>query len=330
MDLRALPFSAYPGLPPDAEPARCAGPWGSYALPIPANRLLPFALSRPYAGPNSRLNCASIVDATTYEVLFTLNVEDSSAPLYLPTQKVTDGTTEWLLYYGGVLTGLQLPCGRAIRLLFDNSYQSAALKAGVDVGESFIEWYHTGILENVPYGPGTDLFAQRLYLPGTEFTAGESSLNIEEDTDPLTGQVTVTSQTLTFTTAFSIGPVPTRLLTLWQTIAVHRYIVLSSAGLVQKLAVKSSDLGDGIARGCRHQLDLTATQIEVLHVGSGCDRASVALRVEEAPADFSPRRYLCGDTSDTQPDFQRTGLSECEQDGGANWQRTGVSECEQA
>lgn len=325
MDIRALPFSAYPGVPPDTESARC-GAWGAYHLPIPQDRLLPFVLSRPYAGPNSRLNCASLVDAVSYKLIVRLSVDpnDTSAP-YLPTQKATDGRTEWILYYGGVIQNIPLVCGRPVRLILDNGYQSAAMVPVLHTG-LILEWYHSGVLQDIPYG--VDGFAQRLYLPGTELLPADSALTVEEDTDALTGATTVTSQTLTYNSSFSVV-LPVWAARFWQTIPLHRYKFLSSFGDVSKLSIKQTDMGDGITQGCRLRLDVTVQQTEILHVGSGCDRAALPVLVEEAPAGFSPRAYLCGDDSDTRSDWQRTGQSECEQDGGANWQRTGTSECEQ-
>lgn len=339
MNLRALPFSAYPGPPPDAEPTSCTRLWGGLvSVIVPLDRLLPFALVRPYRGSDSRLDCARLVDAVSLETVQELSVgADTSAPYTLSYEKVTDGTREWILYYGSAIAGLSLPLCRPVRLILDNQWQSAPMVARADAQDgTVLEWSHGGVFEDVPYGPGTAGFTQRLYLPDTRVREGELQREEEVSTDKRTGQRTTRFATLTRTGTFTVGPLPAWLAQAWQTAALHNSLSLTGFGEVSSLSFKQTDLtGEGsLAAGCRFRLEATAQHVQVLTTAGNCASSAAALLVEPAPEGYAPHGYLCGDASDTRPHWQRKtpAQPECEQDAQANWQRKtpAQTDCEQA
>lgn len=340
MNLRALPFAAYPGPAPDLEPAACLRYWGGpVGVVVPLDKLLPFALVRPYRGEDSRLDCARLVDADTYETVQELRVsqQEPSTPFTLAYEKVTDGSREWILYYGAAIPGLLLEPCRPVRLLLDNAWQSAAMTPREDAEAGLVlEWSHSGVFEDVPYGPGTAGFTQRLYLPGSRVKEGEVQREEEVVTDKRTGLRTTRFATLTRTGTFTVGPLPGWLAQAWQTAALHNSLTLSGFGEVSSLSFKQSDMtsSDSPAAGCRFRLEATALHVQVLTTAAACAAAGPVLRVEPAPEDYEPHAYLCGDTTDTSAHWQRKtpAQTECEQDAEANWERKepAQTECEQA
>ncbi|KAA9333413.1 hypothetical protein F0P96_10615 [Hymenobacter busanensis] len=301
-----FPFAAAGRPLPDAELPACAEQ--PYSLPAPADRFLPFCLTRP-ANPARRLDCARVVRADTGAVLVTLSLTGGTYPL--DVEKRTDGQTDYFLYYGAIVPGLSLPCGIPLRLVVDE-FTSVRFSAIADLsGYLLLEWYHDGPLAGIPYGAG---MRQRLYVEAGALRFGPPRQDIEETQDKATGTKRTDFLALTRTATFTVPPAASYLVQAVHAARAHRYF--EAGGL--PLAVtdtKQSDFGTDV---CRWTLDVTVEDVDVL-VARGCPAPLPVLDV----APYTPRPYVCGDTSDVAPDWQRKHPveTECEQDAAPEWRR---------
>lgn len=318
LNLHVFPFSLTPALP-DVDPPGTDAP--AFALPSPADRLLPFVLQRP-SDTSRRLDCARIVDADTGATIRTLDLNPVlPTPDYgLAYEKYTgpaDGGTDYFVYFGAIIPKLQLtPCQR-YRLVVDEfaSAVFSPLPASELETALRVEWYHPGPLAGVPYGTG---LRQRLYVPGAALRFAAPREEKEVRKDAITGAETVDFLALTRAATFTTEPLPAWLVEAVFAAKAHALLEVDGQRLTG-LTVKETVFGAD-----RLTLELTAYDTQVLVA-----RACVPPVMAAVPADdYEPHGYLCG-LPDNQPHWQDDGYTECAQDQGPDWQDDGYTECKQ-
>lgn len=319
-----LPLMPYPGLAPELDIRSGMGGWDAYALDAPNDRLLPFVLSRRMVPSNSAwVNCIWVEHADTGERIQTL-LPTGATVVPVPSlgvvfTKLTDAPNkaEHFTYNGNPIAGLDLPCGVPLRLIVDNTYQSARFVALAPAGEMAqthltLEWYHDGPLDGVPYGRG---FRQRFYLRNGSLQTLEAREIKESTPDPDGGAERIDALSLFAQTAFTVEPTPAYLAQAIMAARAPKYL-LADGNPWRLLTVKATTAGND---GGRTTL-IGTLEDETPLLRRGC--LTPALPVEAYDPDASaPRGWRCGDESDTQPDYVNTGVYSCEVDG--NGRNTG-------
>ncbi|MCC3159674.1 hypothetical protein LJ737_20705 [Hymenobacter sp. 15J16-1T3B] len=327
MNLSVFPLGPV-AYPPDAEAPGCAAPWGGpYAVAAPAGGLLPFHWARPHSATR-RLDCADVIDAETEAVVQALVVDPATpgAPLYLPVELYYDAAsnTDYLLYYGDLIDGLALPCGRRLRLRLDNEVVSPVFVVYEDLSAApVLEWWHDTPLGSVPYGTGLH---QRLYMPGATVWHGEPKEYSETSKDAF-GRDVLDFRAVASTATFTTPPLPAWLREALSGIRSHAHVTLSDFPETRGERVA---LSYDAADRCRSSVTVTVEALEVVTTAAGTCAAPAPLVAVPVPEDgYAVRGWRCGDTSDTAEDWQDTGLTRCEQDTTATWQDTGRTRCAQ-
>ena len=326
-----FPLVAHPGPAPELAARSGQGGWDPYALAAPADRLLPFVLTRLLAPGQGRwVNCATIVHADTEVVIETLIPTGQTAggpgPLELVLDKVVDAANlrEYFIYYVALIPGLNLPCGVPLRLLLDNGWQSPRFEAvaelsgapdGVSARYQRLEWRHPGPLSGVPYGTG---FTQRLYVEngGLQYLAPREVAQSSQDASTGVVRANFIAEFARRTT--TVGSIPRHLADALAGTRPHKlFFVDNQRWLVQE--VKEQALGTD---GGRWTTTLTLEDVEPLQSRPLLPPAPLVPMPFDPVAD-APRPWHCGDRSDTAPDYQPTGVVSCELD--TNGENTGYS-----
>ncbi|MGI4864144.1 MAG: DUF5977 domain-containing protein [Janthinobacterium lividum] len=321
-----FPIVAHPGPAPELSARSGQGGWEPYALAAPADRLLPFVLTRLIAPGQGRwVNCATIVHADTEAVIAILSPTGQTvggpAALGLVLQKVVDQANlrEHFIYTGAAIPALNLPCGVPLRLLLDNGWQSARFMAvvelsgppdGVSATYQRLEWSHPGPLSGIPYGTG---FTQRLYLENAGLQYASPREVEQSSQDATTGIIRqdYLAQYERRTTNVALAP---RYLTNAMLAArAHRTFRVDNQRW-KLVEVKETVAGTD---GGRWTLALTLEDLEPLQSRLSCPADPLPAVVFDPVAD-APRLWHCGDTSDTAPDYQPTGATSCELANGIN------------
>ncbi|GAB2865913.1 DUF5977 domain-containing protein [Hymenobacter ruber] len=313
-----FPLLDYPGPAPELAARSGQGNWEPYALAAPNDRLLPFVVTRlQVPGQASWLNCASIVDADTEELLFPLTPTGPTAgsppALGLVFDKMPDSANgvDYFIYYGALIPGLTLPCGRALRLLVDNQWQSPRFFAVTDLsGYQRLEWSHPGPFSGVPYGTG---FTQRLYVDngGLQFAAPRT---VETSTqDAVTGALRTDSFAAYAVRTGTVGVAPLYLADALSVAKAHKTFTIDGE-LWRLTEAKPDPVGPD---GGRSTFTLTVEGLTPIQSRAACSAPPLAPAAFDPVAD-APRPWRCGDASDTAPDFQPTGAFTCDVDENGN------------
>jgi hypothetical protein len=307
---------AHPGRAPELAARSGQGNWEPYALAAPADRLLPFVLTRAISASNSRwLNCASIVHADTEEVLFVLSPTGQTftgpGPLDLVLSKVVDqqAGAEHFLYLGVLIPGLALPCGVPLRLLLDNAWQSPRFKAYPSLGGfQQLEWSHPGPLSGVPYGTG---LVQRLYVDngGLQYAAPREVKTSTQDAASGAIRLDYLAKYRTATT--TAGTVPAYLSEALAAAELHASFSVDGEAW-RVTGVKEAPAGTD---GGRWIMTLSLEQKQVLQSRLSCPPAPLKTTPFDPEADRA-RSWHCNDSSDVESDYLPTGRSSCELDMG--------------
>lgn len=313
-----FPLLDHPGPAPELAARSGQGNWDAYALPAPADRLLPFVVSRlRVPGQASWLNCASIVDADTEELLVTLTPTGPTigAPpsLGLVFDKVPDPANgvDHFIYYGALIPGLGLPCGRALRLLVDNQWQSPRFFAVADLsGYQRIEWSHPGPFSGVPYGSG---LTQRLYVDNGGLQVAPARTVEASTQDAVSGALRTDSFAAYMVRTATVGVVPAYLADALLVAKAHKYFAIDSQPW--RLTEAKPELVG--ADGGRSTFTLTVEGLAPIQSRASCP-APPLMAVAFDPVADAPRPWRCGDASDVAPDFQPTGAFVCETASGDN------------
>jgi hypothetical protein len=311
-------IAPWPGRAPELSARSGQGNWEAYALPAPADRLLPFVLSRTLAPGNSAwVNCATIVDADTEQVLFTLTptgqTTSAPGPYGLVLAKVVDkvNSTEHFIYTGPRIPNLALPCGRSLRLLLDNEWQSPRFVAYTDLsGFQELEWFHPGPLSGVPYGTG---LVQRLYVEngGLQYAAPREVKSSTQDSTSGTQRLDFYAKYRAATTNVSLAP---RYLSEAVAAAeVHKFFRVDGEPW-RVTGVKETVAGTD---GGRWTMQVSLEQEQVLQARLACPPPPLPVLAYDPVAD-KVRGWRCGDASDTAADFLPTGSVSCELQDGRN------------
>ncbi|MBF9140857.1 DUF5977 domain-containing protein [Hymenobacter properus] len=316
LNAHVFPLVAHPGPAPELAARSGQGGWEPYALPAPNDRLLPFVLTRLRApGQAAWLNCATIVDADTEDVLVNLaptgQTAGSPPALGLVLAKVIDGDREHFLYYGALIAGLALPCGRPLRLLLDNAWQSARFVAINNLsGYQKLEWTHPGPLSGIPYGTG---LVQRLYVEngGLQYAAPREVQASSQDAT--TGALRTDYFASYASRTSTVPPVPRFLADAVQGAKAHKTFTVDGEPW-RLTGAKETEAGPD---GGRWSLQLSLESLEALQSRTACPPAPLAVHAFDPVAD-APRGWRCGDTSDTAPDWQTFQRTCAEANDGSN------------
>lgn len=297
-------------LPPEFAPRSGQGGWEAFSLAVPFDRLLPFVITRATSQDGITvdnppwLNCVRVEHADTGELIRDLRPvgdDGSGTPLYgndILFTKYPDplNNQEHFIYFGGVVGGLNLPCGVPFRVVVDNFWQSPRFEAFyVPSQYMLVEWWQKGPANNVPYGTG---FRHRLYVPNGAYQLADATEKREETQVSASGTTRLDYLAILRNAAFTVGPVP-------------RYLAEALT------AMPASDFlqVDGEPWRC------TGTQRTPQGPDGG--RWLCTVNIQDAvplvlkaaipapaltPAVYDPvhgaRRWRCGDTTDTAPDIE--------------------------
>ena len=300
------------------------GGWDAYALAAPADRLLPFVLSRPATGGGASawVNCAWIEHADTGARIATLlptgGTAGSPPPNALVLSRATDAARNatHFIYSGGIIPGLALPCGVPLRLVLDNAYQSPRFLAYTDLsGFLSMEWWHGGPLAGVPYGTG---MRQHFYVDAAALAYAPTARKKDVTLDSATGLERLDFLSLLRTATLNTEPLPGYLLEAFDGLEAHSNVLLDGEAWKVK-EVKATTSGP---EGGRSSLSVTVEQQQVVISRAGL-APLLPVRPFNAVTD-APRPWRCGDTTDTAADYQ-TFQRTCGEDangnnsGGVNW-----------
>lgn len=308
------PLVPYPGLAPELAVRSAMGGWGPYAQPAPADRFLPFVVTRTLDLANSRwLNCARVEHADTGALITTLTpvgyTGAAGNDFDLPFRKYTDEAhgVEHFVYFGGIVQALALPCGVPLRLVVDTEWQSPRFHAVPDLsGFLLLEWWDNGPANGVPYGTG---FRQRLYVENAALQFTEPTTEKETTKNAATGEERIDYLAKTNNAAFTVPLVPAYLAEAVSGAEASAHLEIDGQAW-QAVDIKPAVQGED---GGRWNLAITVKQKQVLRYRASCPPDPLADAGYDATAD-APRPYRCGDTSDTAPDFVDTGGFNCETD----------------
>lgn len=304
-----FPIVPYPGRAPEAAPLSGMGGWDAYAQLAPADRFLPFVLSRALAPSNSYwLNCAKVIREDTGATVVTLEPTGAGQPAVdygLVLTKYVDAAAgvEHFAYLGAAVQNIDLPCGVPLRLILDNAWQSPLFLPRWDLATTtmVLEWWHPGPLAGVPYGGG---LRQRFYVEAGALQFAAAREEKETSKEPATGGLRIDFLAKWRTAGLMVAPVPAYLAEAFDAAPAHQHF--TAAGEAWRLVdVKPRDAGQD---GGRWGLELTVEQQQVL-VARSCVATPLAA-VAFSP-DLPPRGWRCGDTADTEPDIVRTSGYAC-------------------
>lgn len=301
LNLSTFPLVPYPGRAPELALRSGMGSWQPYALLTPADRLLPFVLSRALVASNPAwVSCARVEHADTGALIADLTPTGPGVvipPLGVRLDKYQDAPAgaEHFVYAGGIVPGLLLPCGVPLRLVLDNVWQSPRFLARADVAATCLlaEWWHDYPLYGVPYGTG---LRQRLYIENGAVQFADPTTKREVTADAATGQ-----ERIDFLAKVRGGTVATEALPAYLAEALgaadahHHFTLDGEAWKVTE--AKSAKAG---ADGGRDSFVLSMEQTQVL-IRRNCP--APLLTAAPFSADMV-RPWRCGDETDTAPDWQ--------------------------
>lgn len=301
LNLSVFPLVPLLGLPPELAVRSGMGGWSAYALAAPADRLLPFVLTRP-TGASAWVNCAWVEHADTGARIATLlptgQTSATPPPAALVLQKATDPTrgVEHFIYAGALVPSLALPCGVPLRLVLDNAWQSPRFMAFPDLSDFLkLEWWHAGPLGGLPYGTG---LRQRLYVAGAALAYGKSREESDVTKTAATGAERIDFLALYRTATLTVEPVPPYLSEALDGAPAHQYAEIDG----EAWKIKGSKPSPKGEQGGRASVELSLEQEEVVIRRAGAEPALAAAPFD--PVADAPRPWRCGDEGDTAPDWQ--------------------------
>lgn len=285
MNLHALPFYAT-----RAEQLQ-RGPCRAYAtqLASPADRFLPFVVKRPATGQG--LDCILVYQTATDTVIATV------LPAQVAVDVYTDGVNDYYVYFGGLITGLALPCD-SYYLDVKGSFSEVFRVSDNTASLLKIEWRNTTDLAGLPYTAG---FLQRLYL---DAAIGEPDYKYtEEGEKDGNGEFVPLSRMLVKNWIFDTQLIPEFLLDVIQSLTLHDDVRIgrqqNAVGIKVKVAATTAD-------ACASTAQVEFSEPVVL-------AASCASPTGWAPVDttgYAPKPWLCGTESDA-PFWENTGAVRC-------------------
>jgi hypothetical protein len=314
-----FPLVPYPGLAPELAVRSGMGGWEPYAQAGPADRLLPFVVTRTLDAANSRwLNCARIEHADTEALIATLNpvgyTVTAGNDFDLPFRKYPDAANgvEHFVYFGGIIQALALPCGVPLRLVVDTEWQSPRFHAVPDLsGYLLLEWWDNGPANGVPYGTG---FRQRVYVNNGSLRPAEPTTQTETTLNAANGTSRTDSVTKFGNATISVPILPDYL---FQAVCAADAAAHFEADGDRQWRVIETKSGDVDADGGRLNVTVSLRTKKPLEFRASCPAPALVDAGYDATAD-APRAWRCGDVSDTAPDFQPTGAFACEVVSGSN------------
>lgn len=308
LNIHTFPLVPYPGRAPELAPLSGMGSWEPYALLAPADRLLPFVLTRALLlSQGAWVNCARIEHADTGALVIDLvptgqGVAVPALGLTLAKYQDVAAGVEHFAYLGALVPGLALPCGVPLRLILDNAWQSPRFLARADLDTTCLlaEWWHDFPLYRVPYGAG---LRQHFYLENAALHYAPTATKQEVTTDAATGVERIDYLAQYRAATVSTEAVPPYLAEALSAARAHHRFTLDG----EKWRIE--DTKDTVAGsdGGRSTLVLDLQQTDVL-IRRNCP---APVPVPLAFVAGSVRPWRCGVASDTAPDFQRTGAYAC-------------------
>lgn len=286
MNLLALPF--YASRASQLHRSRCRE-YGTQ-LVAPPNRFLPFLVAKPATGQG--LDCVIVFNADTDTIVTTILPASVAVSVY------TDGTTDYYIYYGSLVTGLALACGRYF--LDVKGYFSEVFTV-VDNADSLlkIEWKNSADIAGLPYSLG---FMQRLYLDAAVSTP--SYPYREEGEKDGSGEFVALSRTLTKTWNFDTRLLPEFLLDVLQSLTLHDAVTIGAhpavINLKGKVTASTADECASIA-----QIEFSDPPINASHCAPPLTWLPVDTR------EYVPKPWLCSIVATSAPFWENTGTVRC-------------------
>lgn len=286
MNLLALPF--YASRAGQLHRSRCRE-YGTQLVTQPS-RFLPFMVAKPATGQG--LDCILVYNATTDALVATVLPANVAVSVY------TDGTTDYYIYYGTLITGLALACGRYY--LDVKGYISEAFAVADNVDNLLkIEWKNSADIGGLPYSLG---FMQRLYLDAA--VSAPSYPYREEGEKDGAGEFVALSRTLAKTWNFDTRLIPEFLLDVLQSLTLHDSVTIgahpAAVNLKGKVTASTADECASIA-----QIEFSDPPVNASH----CAPPLAWLPVNTAG--YVPKPWLCGAASTTAPFWENTGRTRC-------------------
>jgi hypothetical protein len=287
MNLLVLPF--YASTAQQLQHGRC-GNVGTGLL-APPDRFLPFVLKRPATGQG--LDCVRVFDAHTGQAVRTI------LPAAFPVSVYTDGAFDYYTYFGNIVAGLNLACGRYF--LEVKSFFSEVFEVRTNLTELLkIEFGNSSDIAGIPYSAG---FVQRLYL---DAGLAEPTYKHEEDGEDDGDKVFVPlAHRLIKSYKFDTAAIPEFLVDVLSGLAIHNKVTIGG-----KIDLHDLELSPTWAKdSCAASASVTFAERPVL--AAAC-ASTLPLAVVDVSG-YVAKPWLCGDNDDQDPFWENTGETRCVQ-----------------
>lgn len=298
MNIFAFPF--YPHKDRQVRFTTC-GAKSSFALPAPSVRWLPFMLTLPKTGQG--LDCVNIWNASD-DTLY-----DYVTPDKFLFEVFSDAANDYVFYYGGIVSGMTLPCGQQFYLEVKGQFSEIFQVADDLSGYLKIDWKHKLPIGRAIYQTG---FINRVYLDA--ILSDPTYKVTEEGDEDGHGVFQPTRSRLDKTFKFDTTPLPEFLIDALAAIPLHNGVTIGLHNDCREVKV-SPDWDLPNSAGCTGIARFEFSEEAPLE-SDFCGNPAPVAKVDLT--NYVPKVWLCDGSPDPTPNWVNTSQATCEIVGGKN------------
>lgn len=266
----------------------CTG-GSDFVLYSPFNRFLPFQITKPADG--QLIDCFKVFDLAD-NLIYKIEPEDVNYQMY------TNGVSDFVFYYGGIIQNMSLPLCAQYYLQIGSYFSEVFTTA--DVSDLLtLEWHHVANVGPAIYQSG---FWQRLYLDAVISDPTYPTKQEEEENGYGESITTLTSVAKRF--VFETQLLPEYLVDVLANLPLHSNVKFGQYENVKTIQVEPNWL----VSGCAANVEVQFNEAELI-ISKTCVETLPLNEVSQAG--YRPKGWLCGDNSDTAPYWQDNGETRC-------------------